>query len=299
MTGTMLNILRARAGRISEEGIRLLKDFSGMHPANTSYDSVVFISPSGNHFWNDLPLEGKKIQTRLLPEIDQFTELVCTVARNLPRASQKDLRDVLKAIRSAVEQNGTTWWKTKDEAVDGFRKSIDEVLTTLADYYGTSSKAALAIPDTNALLGNPDVEHWRFEGAGHFTIILTPTVLSEIDVLKIGHKSQDVRDKAVKLIRKFKEYRRRGSLIEGISVVKDSVSLRAIALEPDMSQTLPWLEATNADDRFLATALEVIRKNLGVRVFIVTSDINMQNKAEMAGIPSREVPAQRAGQGEE
>jgi predicted ribonuclease YlaK len=65
-----------------------------------------------------------------------------------------------------------------------------------------------------------------------------------------------------------------------------------------MSQTLSWFDSTNADDRFLATALEIIRANMGAIVFIVTSDINMQNKAEMAGIPFREVPAQSVEQKE-
>lgn len=52
-----------------------------------------------------------------------------------------------------------------------------------------------------------------------------------------------------------------------------------------MAQSLSWFDANTADNRFLATTLETIRGNLAPRLFIVTEDINMQNKAGMAGIP--------------
>jgi rRNA maturation endonuclease Nob1 len=296
MNETMLDIFRRRAERICEDGVRLLGQFSGMHPVNTPGDSFVVLNPNGDQFWNDLTPVGKQIQTQLLPEIDRFTDLVCTLTQDLPSDSQQNMKDVLKKIRSAVEQNGSTWWKTNDEAIEGFRNLIKQVITMLEDYYGTSLDVTIAIPDTNAFLGNPDIEHWQFENTNHFTIILTPTVLSELDKHKINHRNQAVRDNASKVIRKIKEYRRRGSLHEGVVVVNDRVSLQSIASEPNMSQSLSWFDSSNADDRFLATTVEVIRNNLGARVFIVTSDINMQNKAEMAGIPFREVPAQRTEQ---
>jgi len=286
----MLDILRGRAGRISVEGCRLLKEFSGMHPKNKPGDSVVFISPSGNQFWNGLPPAGKQVQTQLLPEIDRFSELVRVLSRNLPTTAQQGLTDTLEQVRNAVEQSTSTWWKTPDEAVQGFRELADGVVTTLAEYFGATTDTVLAIPDTNALIANPDIEHWQFDGFQQFQIVLTPTVLGELDKLKVNHRNQAVRDKATEVIRRIKEYRRRGILQEGVPIVKDLITLRAIAPEPNMSQTLSWFDPNNNDDRFLATAVEIIRDNLRSTVFLVTSDINMQNKAHMAGIPFREVP---------
>lgn len=290
MSDTMLDILLTRAERVSEDGARLLKDFSGMHPANRPGDTVVFISPSGDHFWDDLPPGGKQVQAKLLPEVDRFSELIRAVTQNLPDAAQRGLADALEDMRRAIAQDGTTWWKTEGEALDGFRKSIDKVVTILGAYCGGSLTAVLSVPDTNALLGNPEVERWQFDGVGHFTVILVPAVLSELDRHKVNHRNQEVRDKAYTLIRKIKEYRRRGSLQTGVTVVRDRISLRAIASEPNMAKSLSWFDSENADDRFLATTLEIIRANLSSVAFIVTSDINMQNKAEMAGIPFREVP---------
>ncbi len=244
--------------------------------------------------WNDLPTGGKQIQTRLLTEVDRFSELVRTLTRNLPSTPQADLKDDLEIVRSMVNQEGLTWRKTMDGAINDFRKSIDKIINTIESYWEASSDDTLAIPDTSAMIGNPDVEDWRFEDTSHYTIILTPTILSELDDLKDnGRKTQEVRDKAAKIVRKIKEYRRRGSLNEGVVIVNGLISLGAVAVEPNMTQTLSWLDPTIPDDRFLATALEVIRGNLGARVFIVTSDINMQNKAEIAGIPFQEVPSAR------
>ena len=291
MTATVMDILQNRADQICTVGVKLIKEFSGMHPVNTPNDSVVFISASGNQFWEILPPGGKQIQASLLPEVDRFINLIRTLAQSLPNVAQQDLASSLKEIRSAVEQNGTTWWETKDEAVDGFQKLIDKVVSTFDDYCGGSSVEVLPIPDTNALLGNPDIEHWQFEGVKQFTMVLVPTVLSELDRHKINHGNQQLRDKAFTLIRKIKEYRRRGSLQEGVSIVRDRISLRSIAHEPNMAQSLSWFDSANADDRFLATSLEIIRSNFSNIVFVVTSDINMQNKAEMAGIPFRETPS--------
>ncbi len=189
MTDTMLDILRVRAERIRTDGVRLLDEFSGMRPRNTPGDSSVRLNPRGDQSWNELPPVGKQMQAQLLPEINRFAELVRTLARDLPNASQQDLSGVLKMIRDSCEQNATTWWKTKDEAVDGFRKLIDQVVATLDEFYGISPGVTLAIPDTNALLGNPDVEQWQFEDVDQFTLILTPTILSELDSHKISHSS--------------------------------------------------------------------------------------------------------------
>lgn len=288
MNDTMIEILHARLERIHTGASQLLRDFSGMKPANSPYDSVVLISASGNQFWNELPGEGKRIQVGLLPQIDSLSELVQVLGRSLPGATQETLNYTIRDMRRAVEQNDTTWWKSPVEACAGFQELTSQITTIINEYFGSPSSSVIAIPDTNALLANPDIESWQFAGVERFKFILAPTILSELDAHKINHKNPDVREKASALIRKFKEYRRRGSLLDGVTVVRNRISIQAIAQEPDMSRTLSWLDSTNADDRFLATALEVIRGHLASQVFIVTLDINMQNKAEMAGIPCRE-----------
>jgi hypothetical protein len=81
------------------------------------------------------------------------------------------------------------------------------------------------VPDTNALIFNPDIEKWEFDDMRQFTVVLTPPVLSELDTLKIKSPGvETVREKSVKVINKIKEYRRRaanasGKLTDGIVLV--------------------------------------------------------------------------------
>jgi hypothetical protein len=58
------------------------------------------------------------------------------------------------------------------------------------------------------------------------------------------------------VIRQVKEYQRRGPLLRGVVLRKDRSIVSAIAVEPDFRRTLPWLDPSVADDRFLASTLE-------------------------------------------
>lgn len=109
--------------------------------------------------------------------------------------------------------------------------------------------------------------------------------------MKINHRNEDVRKKAETLINKIKEYRRRGRLNDGVDVVSGKIFLRSVALEPNMQETLPGLDPTNVDDRFLASVVELMQTNVRSSVMIVTRDINLQNKAEMARVPYCEPPS--------
>jgi hypothetical protein len=59
----------------------------------------------------------------------------------------------------------------------------------------------------------------------------------------------------------------------------------AIAVEPRMLESLSWLDPTNADDRLLASIIEIMRLNPHATVTVVTRDLNFQNKLEFARVP--------------
>jgi len=98
------------------------------------------------------------------------------------------------------------------KAFDTARKALNTQVSLLKRLYSISPNKYVVIPDTNALLFNPELQEWSFELVRQFTIVLLPTVLSELDKLKMDHRSQSVRQKAEKLIRQIKEYPRRGRL---------------------------------------------------------------------------------------
>ena len=126
-------------------------------------------------------------------------------------------------------------------------------------------------------------------------MILLPTVLRELDQLKVTHRNEDVPKKAEGLITRIKGYRARGSLTEGVPLRKGASTLRGVATEPDMAASLSWLDAGNDDDRLLASFLEVMRQYPHSAVILVTRDINLQNKAELARVCFAEPPDVKKG----
>jgi predicted ribonuclease YlaK len=169
-------------------------------------------------------------------------------------------------------------------------EALQTQFNLLKNLYDPATGDVFCVPDTNALLYNPSLEKWGFDGVTSFTIVVPPTILSELDALKINHRNETVRQKAETLISQMKEYRRRGRLTEGVTLVNGKSTLLAIATEPNMQNSLPWLDSVNNDDRFLAVVIEVMRLRPRSVVFAVSRDINFQNKAEFARIPFVEPP---------
>ena len=64
--------------------------------------------------------------------------------------------------------------------------------------------------------------------------------------------------------------------------MKDKVRIFTIATEPDFEHTLKWLDKSNEDDRLIAETLEIIRDYGNRSVVLITADINLQNKCELA-----------------
>jgi predicted ribonuclease YlaK len=117
-------------------------------------------------------------------------------------------------------------------------------------------------------------------------------VLAELDKHKVAHKNQRVRKTTESLIGRMKEYRRRGRLTDGdgVTLVRDVSRFVALAVEPDLENSLPWLDARNNDDRILASFVEVMRRYPRSPVILVTRDFNLQNKAEFARLSFVEPP---------
>ena len=87
----------------------------------------------------------------------------------------------------------------------------------------------------------------------------------------------------------IKGYRKQGHLLKGVTVHK-SIQIKMVAKEPDFTKLYGWLDQSNMDDRLIASTLEAIREYPTGNVVLVTGDINLQNKAEIAGIAYSEPP---------
>jgi hypothetical protein len=97
---------------------------------------------------------------------------------------------------------------------------IDEQISLLKTIYDSGSRNTIIVPDTNSLVYNPNLEDWEYSDIPKFELILTSTVLEELDKLKM-FRNDDVRRKAEGVITRLKGYRTRGRLIDGVPLRKE------------------------------------------------------------------------------
>jgi rRNA maturation endonuclease Nob1 len=165
----------------------------------------------------------------------------------------------------------------------GFHDLLD-----VAAHVGTNT--VVLVPDTNALIRNPDLaSYWRVASVAAFRVHLLPPVLQELDELKDRGRTQELRSQAQAVVRRLKGLRDKGSLAAGVKLTRD-ITVQAEAREVDVTAVLNWLDPAVPDDRIVAAALRLQSDNPAGFVVLVTSDLNLQNKADAAGLPYVETP---------
>jgi PIN domain len=288
----MKTVAEAIAERIEAERT-LLHEFliehsGGLRDLNQRSSSIVIVGPSRS--WADLDQDGRRLQSRLLEENRRLAALIRALLRHAPENGSKELVQAQETVQRLIDQSHLTWVKSTAEAFAEAEKALDKQLELIENLYDPVEGTPIYVPDTNALLRNPVLEQWRFDAAPRFAVVLTATVLSELDRLKVEHRNPEIRERSEGLIRRIKGYRARGELGSGVPLVKNISTIKTIALDPKVEETLPWLDPATEDDRILASFVEVMREHVRTPVILVTRDINLQNKAEYAGLPYVEPP---------
>lgn len=238
------------------------------------YSSVVIIAPI--HYW-DSPTEIEQgLQIRIKKSYRIWIETFKLFTENLPEVSKRKIDQTDKFVMNWIEKK-SDWGipNTIGEAKTKFENEIKFFYDTLNLYANNGDKEIIVIPDTNALIQEPDPKTYKtLTASDKLTIIFLPTVLSELDELKIKASNPDFQKKVKSVITRLKGYRQQGNLIEGV-IVEKSVKLKMVAAEPNFDRTLSWLDSENNDDRIIASALEIQCDNPSSVVCLVTSDINL------------------------
>jgi hypothetical protein len=288
MPVTMVELLRGRGERILELLSSLL-DRSTLESINRSDSSVVVVGAV--HAWNELDAEGRRLQSRLLNELDRYVPLVEAFVRVVPADQRRDVDQANETLREIADRSHRTWYATPEAARRAAEKALATHLETLESLDDPSAGQPIYVPDANATIRNPSLDEWEFPEVSRFVLVLTSSLLSELDDLKMTYRVETVRETAEAVINRIKEYGRRGDIHEGVTLRGDRSSVRMLATEPDFNTTLRWLDPNVPDDRYIATIVELIRRHPRSPVAIVTADVNLQNKARHAGIPFVEPPA--------
>jgi len=285
---TFAENLGALAARLLDDLQQLLEKHSRLRWRDPIQGDLLFTGPE--YAFEDLDGDGKRLQSEILKQFPRLFGLFRAALQDAPKHHRTLVVDVEKGCRDIVEQRYMTWQKSTSAAFQAARERMNELLEAVGGLHDPTEGSTVLVPDTNALLYAPDLATWAFDDVPRFGIVLVPALLAELDALKVNHRNTDVREKAERLIRQIKDYRRRGSLAEGVPIHGNRVTLRAVAVEPNPGEVLSWLSSESADDVLLAATLVVMRDHPRTAVALVTRDINLQNKAEFAGVPFLEPP---------
>lgn len=243
------------------------------------------------YYWGKIDEKQKHVQLKLLRKYLSWYEQFHMLFYNSPEMLQAEIIVAHSEIRELIEKkNGFYVPSTIDKAKRIFQEHIQTYYRLLGLFKSSDKPIIILVPDTNALIKAPDVASYGTAvGQTDYTVVILPTVLSELDKLKITHRSEEFRGKVESVIRRLKGLRQQGNMQEGVTVNR-TVTVKMIAKEPDFKRTLSWLDPENNDDRIIAATLEVQREVPSSTVILVTTDINHQNKATMADIPFIEPP---------
>ncbi|MBL7997667.1 MAG: twitching motility protein PilT [Candidatus Kapabacteria bacterium] len=278
---TFVEHITTQLDSIKQTMFELLDNSRIVFRRDDSDSEVVIIAPT--QYW-DSPTEIEQgIQIRLKKSYGLWIETFKLFTENSPDASKRKIDQTDKFVMNWIEKKSD--WdipNTIGEAKAKFESEIEFFYDTLNLYANNGDKEIIVIPDTNALIQEPEPKTYKtLTASDKLTIIFLPTVLSELDELKIKASNPDFQKKVKSVITRLKGYRQQGNLIEGV-IVEKSIKLKMVAAEPNFNRTLSWLDNENNDDRIIASALEIQRDNPSSVVCLVTSDINLQNKTEMA-----------------
>ncbi|EMJ87257.1 PIN domain-containing protein [Leptospira meyeri] len=254
---------------------------------NDPYSGVTFVV---NPYFYDpsLSIDQKKSQYSIKKKFLEWKEHFNLLIEKLPNDLKKNAIKSIKYIEEQIELKSN--WNTMSTPA----KNISEIKNQFEKLYSLiklyeNKEATILVPDTNSLIIQQNFDTYKTLAGDLITILLIPTVFSELDKLKITHREEEFRKKIKKIINQIKGYRSQGSLSEGVTIFK-TVTIKAIAKEPNFNLTLSWLDKENNDDRIIASILEYQIENPANKVYLVTADINLQNKAELARIPFFEPP---------
>ena len=256
------------------------KDYSGR--------GVMVVAPS--HHWRELDASQQHAHLQITRRYKQLVELTTVLIRGGPPSLARQLRDGEKHFWNWLEL-GSNWSLSTDKASNEkkIREAAAELRAVVAVLSAGSHEQVIFIPDTNSLLGSADPTDYRgISKTKAFEFLLLPTVLAELDELKMLHRNPDVRDKAKKIITRIKGWRAQGPLLDGV-IVDKTIRVRAVHNEPKVTDSLSWLDPDNADDRIIASVLHIQATSPSSHVILVTGDINLQNKADAAMIETAEI----------
>jgi hypothetical protein len=229
--------------------------------------------------WPPLDQKGRRLQHYLVEQYHAFCALMHASMNRNVHGVQSAFHEARATVESIIQRQACTYELAGDAASAAVKAFV--AMLKIFDGVHSDHEELIVVPDTNALYWNPALECWRTPDDQPFLIALTPVVIEELDRHKAERKDSVRRKKAERLVRQIGEYRQRGVLADGVQLSPRSRIL-ASAAYGEAREFLPWLIGFGPDDLFLGSALATMRRNPRAPTALVTRDMNLQTKIEMA-----------------
>jgi hypothetical protein len=273
-----------------EEDLAALVELSPVKWLNRDHGWVTVIG-GADFYFADPAADQLRRQIPLKARHDKWMSQFDLLYKNPPPHLAEQIKEAKEALDRWISLGSRNYDLVSDQRMNAVSaRNACGSFYMLLDLLDGGTKEIILVPDTNAIIAAPDPTAYRaIAGTSDFTLILLPTVLAELDNLKNHHRDNAFREKVAKVVRRIKGWRQQGPLREGVTVSK-TIRIKAIAEEPDFDDALPWLDSSNHDDRIIASILQVQVLAPSANVVLVTSDINLQNKADAAMLPCADAP---------
>lgn len=234
--------------------------------------------------WGKSSKEQVLSQSILKEHLDRLKEGLKLLQSSLPKDKIELLNESFNKLDSWINMQGDPPNLTSELSKKTFDEELDRV-EILFKQFESEIKEIVVFPDTNTLISFPEPKlYLKLIKGAEITIIILPTVISELDKHKIFHKNEEFRTKVGSVIKRIKGYRKQGNILKGIKLENNSIILKMLASDPNFNSMPDWLDKDNNDDRIIAGVLEFQVRNLNSKCYLISGDINMLNKAELAGL---------------
>lgn len=172
-------------------------------------------------------------------------------------------------------------------SVDAARSALGkqvEVLRAARGLLPPNDWAVRLIPDTNALIDEPDLAAYIGVLGPVYMAHVMPVVLRELDDLKRSGRTEKLRDAARRADRRLKGLRDNGDVRVGAKVAGGVLAV--FEHEDPRREGLPtWLDMDVADDRLVAAVVALQSLHPMSAVHVATGDLNLQTKLAAVGLP--------------
>ncbi len=290
--------LKSRLRSLQERFISILRSsrLERYTPQSNPWASVFSDTPRASQIelrWSKLPPGLEREQNQILRDFEGWHSDFIELFSNATRDEDSQLKMLYLEMDSWLKYR--LYREVPDSintAIALFEATCDKFISFLDQLTPSSEANRIFVIDTSAIIDCPNVSQisasLNISGA---IFIFPSTTISELDDLKTGKRNDSFRRRLTTAINHLSEITTMGDVLSGV-VLGNGILVKMLATEPDFSKLPTWLDRSINDDRIVASAIELQRINPKSTITILANDINMQNKASLAGLPVMKVPAQ-------